>query len=219
MFECWYLAAASYNAVKERSLMQWTLQDGNFWELTKYQYLKKESERLRPSDDCPALIAKDPEKIRLVNIEYERTLQLWKVQVLKIVDLRIIARPARFQWRNWKPWILNYEVYSSWCHPTMRLRFLSGKSLFLKILESFTSSKNPMLKLRVKKTESLQRTAKFIRSMWNPSGKSTIWRGPVAFQPEESSYPHPEDSDNNWSYAKGRPRKESFSNWRICIYH
>src|SRR5512136_3362783 len=44
MFECWYLAAAGYNAGEQKivAAMQ-RYQTEDFWELTKYRYLKQET--------------------------------------------------------------------------------------------------------------------------------------------------------------------------------
>ena len=49
MFECWYLAAASYNAGEgkiSRGMKRYHTED--FWELTKHRYLKRETKNYVP---------------------------------------------------------------------------------------------------------------------------------------------------------------------------
>jgi membrane-bound lytic murein transglycosylase D len=93
MFECWYLAAAGYNAGEKKiaaAMRRYRTED--FWELTKYRYLKQETKDYVPQMIAAALIAKNPEKYGFVDIEYEESLRYEKVKVPELTDLRLIAR-------------------------------------------------------------------------------------------------------------------------------
>ena len=72
MFECWYLAAAGYNAGENKIVKAMKrYQTEDFWELAKYTYLKKETRDYVPQMIAAALIAKDPEQYGFTSIEYE----------------------------------------------------------------------------------------------------------------------------------------------------
>jgi membrane-bound lytic murein transglycosylase D len=93
MFECWYLAAAGYNAGEKKiatAMKRYRTED--FWELTKYRYLKQETKDYVPQMIAAALIAKDPEKYGFVGIEYEEPLSYEKAKVPELTDLRLIAQ-------------------------------------------------------------------------------------------------------------------------------
>ncbi len=92
MFECWYLAAAGYNAGENKiasAMKRYRTED--FWELTKYRYLKKETKDYVPQMIAAALIAKDPEKYGFTNIEYEEPLRYEKVKVPGLTPLSLIS--------------------------------------------------------------------------------------------------------------------------------
>jgi len=93
MFECWYLAAAGYNAGEKKiatAMKRYRTED--FWELTKYRYLKRETKDYVPQMIAAALIAKDPEKYGFFGIEYQEPLRYDKVKVPEVTDLRLIAQ-------------------------------------------------------------------------------------------------------------------------------
>ena len=93
LFECWYLAAAGYNAGEGKiinAMKRYRTED--FWELTKYRYLKRETKDYVPQMIAAALIAKDPEKYGFVGIEYQEPLRYEKVSVPAVTDLRLIAK-------------------------------------------------------------------------------------------------------------------------------
>jgi membrane-bound lytic murein transglycosylase D len=93
MFECWYLAAASYNAGEKKiaaAMKRYRTED--FWELTKHRYLKQETKDYVPQMIAAALIAKDPEKYGFVGIEYQEPLRYEKVKIPELTDLRLIAQ-------------------------------------------------------------------------------------------------------------------------------
>ncbi len=93
MFECWYLAAAGYNAGEGKivnAMKRYQTED--FWELTKYSYLKQETKDYVPQMIAAALIAKDPEKYGFSDIEYQDPLQYDKTRVPALIDLALIAK-------------------------------------------------------------------------------------------------------------------------------
>ena len=135
MFECWYLAAAGYNAGERKivTAMQ-RYQTEDFWELTKYRYLKQETKDYVPQMIAAALIAKDPEKYGFVGIEYEEPLRYEKVKVPEVTDLRLIARACEVTFDEIRE--LNPEL-SRWCtppdFPDYEIKIPFGKKeLFLK---------------------------------------------------------------------------------------
>ncbi len=135
MFECWYLAAAGYNAGEKKivAAMQ-RYQTEDFWELTKYRYLKQETKDYVPQMIAAALIAKDPEKYGFVGIEYEEPFRYEKVKVPEVTDLRLIARACEVSLDDIRE--LNPEL-SRWCtppdFPDYEIKIPFGKKeLFLK---------------------------------------------------------------------------------------
>ncbi len=74
-FNDWYLAMAAYNAGEgkiRRGLKRYKSKD--FWELSKYRYLKRETKQYVPKILAAMVIAKDPEKYGFYNIEYQQPL-------------------------------------------------------------------------------------------------------------------------------------------------
>jgi len=92
LFECWYLAAASYNAGEgkiSRAMKRYRTED--FWELSKYRYLKRETKNYVPQMIAAALVAKDPEAYGFVDIQYQDPLCYDKVRVPEVTTLGLIA--------------------------------------------------------------------------------------------------------------------------------
>ena len=115
LFECWYLAAAGYNAGEGKiatAMKRYRTED--FWELTKYRYLKRETKDYVPQMIAAALIAKDPEKYGFSGIEYQEPLRYEKVKVPEVTDLRLIAQACEVTLDEIKE--LNPEL-SRWCTP------------------------------------------------------------------------------------------------------
>jgi membrane-bound lytic murein transglycosylase D len=115
MFECWYLAAAGYNAGEKKiatAMKRYRTED--FWELTKYRYLKRETKDYVPQMIAAALIAKDPEKYGFFGIEYQEPLRYEKVKVPEVTDLRLVAQACEVTLDEIKD--LNPEL-SRWCTP------------------------------------------------------------------------------------------------------
>jgi membrane-bound lytic murein transglycosylase D len=139
LFECWYLAAAGYNAGEGKiinAMKRYRTED--YWELTKYRYLKRETKDYVPQMIAAALIAKDPEKYGFVGIEYQEPLQYEKVSVPAVTDLRLIAKACEASIEELKD--LNPELLR-WCTPPdsqeyeIRIPF-GKKDLFLKNFEA-----------------------------------------------------------------------------------
>jgi membrane-bound lytic murein transglycosylase D len=167
MFECWYLAAAGYNAGEKKivnAMKRYRTED--FWELTKYRYLKQETKDYVPQMIAAALIAKDPEKYGFTDIEYQEPLRYEKVRVPELTDLLLIAKASETPIEELKD--LNPEL-SRWCTPPNSPDYeiklpIGKKELFLKNLETL----QPIGKARfrthcVKRGESLQRIARLYR--------------------------------------------------------
>src|SRR3990170_6351959 len=93
MFECWYLAAAGYNAGENKivnAIKRYRTED--FWELAKYRYLKQETKDYVPQMIAAALIAKDPEKYGFTDIKYQEPLRYEKARVPSLTNLLVIAK-------------------------------------------------------------------------------------------------------------------------------
>jgi membrane-bound lytic murein transglycosylase D len=115
LFECWYLAAAGYNAGEGKimnAIKRYRTED--FWELTKYRYLKKETKDYVPQMIAAALIAKEPEIYGFTDIEYQDPLRYEKVNVPEVTDLRLIAKACEISLGELKD--LNPELLR-WCTP------------------------------------------------------------------------------------------------------
>jgi len=172
MFECWYLAAAGYNAGENKianGMKRYRTED--FWELTKYRYLKQETKHYVPQMIAAALLAKDPEKYGFVGIEYEEPLQYDKVMVPPAIDLRLIARACEITVEELKE--LNPEL-RRWCTPPdapeYEIKIPFGKSdLFRKNFESLRLGAPGSFKTHiVKKGDTLQQVARLYRVELEP---------------------------------------------------
>ncbi len=86
----------------------------DFWELTKYRFLKQETKDYVPQMIAAALIAKDPEAYGFTGIEYQEPLRYDKVKVPPLTDLQHIAKAAETPIEEIKD--LNPELLR-WCTP------------------------------------------------------------------------------------------------------
>ena len=172
MFECWYLAAAGYNAGEgkiARAMKRYRTED--FWELTKYRYLKRETKDYVPQMIAAALIAKDPEKYGFVDIEYQEPLRYDKVKVPEVTDLRLIAQASEVTLDEIKN--LNPEL-SRWCtppnFPDYEIKIPFGKKeLFLENFENLSPGERFQFKThKVRKGDTLSRIAKLYRVSLEP---------------------------------------------------
>ncbi|OGP74085.1 MAG: hypothetical protein A2W09_09545 [Deltaproteobacteria bacterium RBG_16_50_11] len=172
MFECWYLAAAGYNAGEGKianAVRRYKTED--FWELAKYRYLKKETKDYVPQMIAAALIAKDPEKYGFAGLEYQEPLQYEKVVVPEAVDLGLIARASGISVEELKE--LNPELLR-WCTPpdgpNYEIKIPWGKKeLFLENFEALQPVQKFQFKTHaVKKGDTLSTIAKSYRIDMQP---------------------------------------------------
>jgi membrane-bound lytic murein transglycosylase D len=92
-FGHWYLAAAGYNAGEgrvERAINRHETND--FWELSKYNTLPRETRDYIPQLIAAAIIAKNPERYGFTNIDYESPIEFFQDKVPGGVSLEAIAR-------------------------------------------------------------------------------------------------------------------------------
>jgi len=167
IFECWYLAAAGYNAGEKKiaaAMKRYRTED--FWELTKYRYLKRETKDYVPQMIAAALIAKDPEKYGFFGIEYQEPLRYEKVKVPEVTDLRLIAQACEVPLDEIKE--LNPEL-SRWCtppnFPDYELKIPFGKKeLFSKNFENLCTGERFQFKTHlVKKGDTFSNIARLYR--------------------------------------------------------
>ena len=167
MFECWYLAAAGYNAGERKiatAMKRYRTED--FWELTKYRYLKRETKDYVPQMIAAALIAKDPEKYGFFGIEYHEPLRYEKVKVPEVTDLRLIAQACEVPLDEIRE--LNPEL-SRWCtppnFPDYEIKIPFGKKdLFLKNFGNLYTGERFQFKTHlVKKGDTFSNIARLYR--------------------------------------------------------
>ena len=91
-FDHWYLAAAGYNAGAgkiSKAINRYQTED--FWEMSKYKYLKPETKNYVPKLLAASLLASDPEKYGFVEIEYQDPVPYEKVSAPEPVTLEAVA--------------------------------------------------------------------------------------------------------------------------------
>lgn len=115
MFDSWYLAAAAYNAGEgkiRRAIRRYKTDD--FWQMSNFRYLKKETKDYIPRLIAAITIAREPEKYGFADIEYEEPFAFDLIQVDDATDLQAIAWAAGVKTRELQD--LNPEL-SYWCTP------------------------------------------------------------------------------------------------------
>jgi membrane-bound lytic murein transglycosylase D len=94
-FGNWYLAAAGYNAGEkriERAVERHETTD--FWEMTKYNTLPKETRDYIPRLLAAAIVAKDPERFGFTNIDYDMPIRFINERVPGGTAIAAIAQAA-----------------------------------------------------------------------------------------------------------------------------
>ncbi len=164
MFACWYLAAAGYNAGEYKiinAIRRYRTED--FWKLTNYRYLKRETKDYVPLMIAAALVAKDPEKYGFTDVEYQEPLRYEKVKVPPLTDLSPIAKACETSLEEIKD--LNPELRRGVTPPDeieYEIKIPYGKKdLFLENFEAMQPLEKFQFKTHlVKKGETLKGIAK-----------------------------------------------------------
>jgi len=167
MFACWYLAAAGYNAGEYKiinAIKRYKTED--FWKLTNYRYLKRETKDYVPLMIAATLVAKDPEKYGFIDVEYQEPLRYEKVKVPELTDLSHIAKACETSLEEIKD--LNPELRRGVTPPNeteYEIKIPFGKrDLFLENFEAMQPLEKFQFKTHlVKKGETLPRIAKLYR--------------------------------------------------------
>jgi membrane-bound lytic murein transglycosylase D len=95
MFNCWFLAAAGYNAGEAKIIQAMKRANSqDFWDISRHRYLKRETKEYVPKLLAAIAIAQDPGKYGFSNIDYHPPLVYEKVVVPSGVRLDRIARAA-----------------------------------------------------------------------------------------------------------------------------
>jgi membrane-bound lytic murein transglycosylase D len=164
MFECWYLAAAGYNAGEGKianAIRRYRTED--FWELAKTPYLKQETRDYVPLMIAAALIAKEPEAYGFTGIDYQEPLRYEKVTLPGGIDLRSIAKAletAEEELRDLNPELLRGCTPPGRPEYELKIPYDKG-DLFLKNRDLILASGKVQFKThKVKKGETPQRIAK-----------------------------------------------------------
>jgi len=152
MFECWYLAAAGYNAGERkiaRGMKRYRTED--FWELTKHRYLKRETKDYVPQMIAATLIAKNPERYGFEDIEYEDPLCYDKVKVPETTDLRSVAKACAVSVEELRD--LNPELLRAYTPPNVsdyEVKIPCGKKeIFFSNFETLQQAKDLRFKTHV----------------------------------------------------------------------
>jgi membrane-bound lytic murein transglycosylase D len=221
MFACWYLAAAGYNAGEYKIIKAMKrFQTEDFWTLTKYRYLKRETKNYVPLMIAAALVAKDPEKYGFTGIEYEEPLRYEKVKVPELTDLSHIAKACEISLEEIKD--LNPELRRGVTPPNepeyeIKIPF-AKKDLFTKNLEALQPLEKFQFKAHlVKKGETLKGIARLYRVDVDPlleintlKKTSPLSKGMTLFIPlskDEENKPSVVAQKKNGKGGNGKPQK------------
>ncbi len=115
IFGSWYLAVAAYNAGEGKILRSVRkYKTDNFWTMSKYSYLRRETKDYIPKFIAAMIIAKDPEKYGFNNLNYLPPYEYDEVNFEKPVDLHQVAEAIEMDVETLKQ--LNPEL-RKWCTP------------------------------------------------------------------------------------------------------
>ena len=166
-FECWYLAAAGYNAGEYKiinAMKRYRTVD--FWKLAEFQYLKRETRNYVPQMIAAALIAKDPKRYGFTDVEYVEPLRYEKVKVPELTGLLLVAKACETSVEEIRE--LNPELQRGVTPPNeeayeVKIPF-GKKGLFLKNFEALQPLEKFEFKTHlVKAEESLPGVARLYR--------------------------------------------------------
>ncbi len=164
MFGSWYLAAAAYNAGEGkigRGIKKHKTED--FWELSKYKYLKRETKNYIPKYLAAMIIAKNPNKYGFNNIKPMSEYSYETVSIKEPTDLDVIARSAGVSLKNLKK--LNPELRRWYTPPetkSYKVKLPRGKTkTFLANFKQIKpSDKINFMTYRIKHGETLSQVAR-----------------------------------------------------------
>ena len=89
----WYLAAAGYNAGENKILRAINMYNSrDFWELSKGEYLKRETKDYVPKLLAAAIIAKEPARYGFADVAYLPPIEFDVVKIPSRTDLEVVAR-------------------------------------------------------------------------------------------------------------------------------
>ena len=89
----WYLAAAGYNAGENKILRAINMYNSrDFWELSKGQYLARETKDYVPKLLAAAIIAKEPSKYGFADVAYLPPIEFDVVKIPSRTDLEVVAK-------------------------------------------------------------------------------------------------------------------------------
>ena len=166
-FECWYLAAAGYNAGEYKIIKAVKRhRTADFWKLAESRYLKRETKNYVPQMIAAALIAKDPKRYGFTDIEYEEPLRYEKVKVPELTGLFLVAKACETSFQEIKN--LNPELQRGVTPPNedayeIKIPF-GKKDFFLKNFEVLQPDEKFQFKTHLVKTgETLSGIARLYR--------------------------------------------------------
>lgn len=130
----WYLAAAGYNAGENKILRAINMYNSrDFWEISKGEYLKRETKDYVPKLLAAAIIAKEPAKFGFADVAYLPSIEFDTVKIPTRTDLEVVAKSLNVPVQVLRQ--LNPELRRSTTppdYPDYRLKIPKGKSeLFL----------------------------------------------------------------------------------------
>jgi membrane-bound lytic murein transglycosylase D len=125
----WYLAAAGYNAGENKILRAISMYESHdFWQLTRGDYLKRETKDYVPKLLGAAIIAKEPAKYGFADVAYLPPIEFDTVVIPTRTDLEVVAKAIDVPYETIKE--LNPEL-KRWCtppdYPNYELKIPKGK--------------------------------------------------------------------------------------------
>lgn len=89
----WYLAAAGYNAGENKIMRAISMYNSrDFWQISKGEYLKRETKDYVPKLLAAAIIAKEPAKYGFADVAYLPAIEFDTVKIPSKTDLELVAR-------------------------------------------------------------------------------------------------------------------------------
>jgi membrane-bound lytic murein transglycosylase D len=169
-FGCWYLAAAGYNAGErrvERAIEKHNTND--FWELSKYNALPRETREYIPKLIAAAIIAKDPEKFGFGSMTYDLPIRFVQVKVPRATSISAIAKALSIDKesvRSYNPEIIRGITPPDMKEYAIKLPYPLDRDEFLFNLEAAMNSEKKVrdvVEYKVKKRDTMAKILKKYR--------------------------------------------------------